>query len=321
MSRNMDLDLLVKIARMYYEDGMTQQMIARQMNMSRSLISKLLTKAKDIGIVKITIRDELNRPCQELEEHLKSVLGLTNVLLASGDYKQDRQSVAGEAGRYLTMRLSEVSKVAVSAGRTTREIANIISLSRSYSNVTFIPMSGGLSEESAEIEANSVSEAFALKCGAKHMRLHAPIVVDSVQAKEVLKNQYFIKNVFDVARTADIALVGIGSTFRYAEVEEAYLHGYSEFDISSCEIIKGDLSYNFFDKNGSVYDCKWNQLLMGLSLKEISGIPEVICVASEIEKAESIYIAAKNHLIHTLITNEGVAQKVLWYRAKDYGLL
>lgn len=152
------------------------------------------------------------------------------------------------------------------------------------------------------------------------MRLHAPIVVDSVQAKEILKNQYFIKNVFDAARTADIALVGIGSTFRYAEVEEAYLHGYSEFDISSSKVIKGDLSYNFFDKYGKVYDCKWNDLLMGLSLEEIRKIPEVICVASETEKAESIYIAAKNHLIHTLITNESVAQKILWYRAKDYGL-
>lgn len=114
--------------------------------------------------------------------------------------------------------------------------------------------------------------------------------------------------------------MGIGSTFRYAEVEEAYLHGYREFDISDCKIIKGDLSYNFFDKHGKVYDCKWNQLLMALSLEEIKHIPEVICAATETEKAESIYIAAKNHLIHTLITNESVAQKILWYRAKDYGL-
>lgn len=190
MSGNSDLNLLIKIARLYYDDGLTQQAIARELNMSRSLVSKLLTKAKDKGIVKVTICEELTRPCQETEEHLKTVLGLSNVILVSGDYKQDRQMVTKEAGRYLTMKLSEVSKVAVSAGRTTREIANTVSLSKSYSNVTFIPLSGGLSEESAEIEANSVSEAFALKCGAKHMRLHAPIVVDSVNAKEILKNQY-----------------------------------------------------------------------------------------------------------------------------------
>lgn len=88
-------------------------------------------------------------------------------------------------------------------------------------------MSGGLSDEYSEIEANSVSELFAMKCGAKSMRLHAPIQVDSTQAKDILKKQYFIKNTLDAARTADIAVVGIGNTFRYAEVKEAYLHGYN----------------------------------------------------------------------------------------------
>lgn len=181
-------------------------------------------------------------------------------------------------------------------------------------------MSGGLSDEYSEIEANSVSELFAMKCGAKSMRLHAPILVDSTQAKDILKKQYFIKNTLDAARTADIAVVGIGNTFRYAEVKEAYLHGYNAGELPDSKHIKGDLSYNYFDKNGKAVDNTWNSLLIGLSLEEIKRIPEVICVADEVVKAESIYIATKSGLINTLITNEMVAQKVLWYYAKSYGL-
>ena len=53
MSRTTDIKQLAKIARMYYEEDMTQAAIARKLNMSRSLVSKLLTKARDKGIVKI----------------------------------------------------------------------------------------------------------------------------------------------------------------------------------------------------------------------------------------------------------------------------
>ena len=43
----MDLDLLVQVAHLYYHEQMTQQAIAKKLNMSRSLVSKLLAKAKE----------------------------------------------------------------------------------------------------------------------------------------------------------------------------------------------------------------------------------------------------------------------------------
>lgn len=318
MSGSTDIKMLAKIARMYYEEEMTQEAIARKLNMSRSLVSKQLTKARDKGVVKITIRDELKRPFQELENYIKKVFGLSTVIIIAGDQETSRHEIALETGRYLTMRLADVTTVAVSAGRMLREVADNISVSKSYFHAKFVPMAGGLSEEYSRLEANSISEALAMKYGAKSMRMHAPIMVDSVDAKEVLQRQYFIKNVLDAARSADIALAGIGSTFRYAEVKEAYLHGYDESDILDTNIVKGDIVYNYFDKNGKLYDCNWNRRLIGLNLEEIRNIPEVICAASEIEKAESIYIAAKYNLIHTLITNETMAQRLLWYRTREF---
>lgn len=318
MSGKVDMKVLTQIARMYYEEEMTQEAIAKEMNMSRSLVSKLLTKARDKGVVKITICEEVNHPFQEMEKQLQKIFGLTGIIVVEGDHETSRQKIAEEAGRYLLRRLSDVTTVTVSAGRMIREIADSLPVGKSYFHVNFVPMSGGLSEEQSKVEANSVSEVFAMKCGAKNLRMHAPIVVDSPDAKEVLERQYFIRTVLDAARNADIALVGIGCTFRYAEVREAYLHGYDAADTLDSRIIKGDLSYNYFDKNGNLYECEWNHLRMGLDLDEIRNIPEVICAASEPEKAESIYIAAKHRLVNTLIINESIAQKLLWYRAREY---
>ena len=318
MSRTTDIKQLAKIARMYYEEDMTQAAIARKLNMSRSLVSKLLTKARDKGIVKITICDESNRPYQEMENYLKKIFGLSTVIVIAEAQEHSRHEIALEAGRYLIMRLADINTVAVSPGRMIREIADNISVNKSYFHATFVPMAGGLSKEYSKVEPNCISEIFAMKFGAKNMRMHTPIIVDSVDAKEILQRQHFVRTVLDTAKSADIALVGIGSTFRYAEVREAYLHGYDKSDTLDSNIVKGDLSYNYFDKNGELFDCKWNHLLMGLNLDDIRKIPEVICAASEIEKTESIYIAAKYNLIDTLIITEPIAQRLLWYRTKEW---
>ncbi|MFU1881212.1 sigma factor-like helix-turn-helix DNA-binding protein, partial [Enterococcus faecium] len=44
---------LVKIASMYYEEGMTQAEIAKIIGVSRSLVSKNLIDAKEAGLVEI----------------------------------------------------------------------------------------------------------------------------------------------------------------------------------------------------------------------------------------------------------------------------
>ena len=45
------LSLVVSVARLYYENGFGQGEIAKQLNISRSYVSKLLTMAKEENIV------------------------------------------------------------------------------------------------------------------------------------------------------------------------------------------------------------------------------------------------------------------------------
>ncbi|MGI6192643.1 MAG: DNA-binding transcriptional regulator, partial [Christensenellales bacterium] len=54
-----EIEKLIRVSRMYYEDGLTQNQIAAAMNVSRPLISKMLSRARDLGIVTITIKSPL----------------------------------------------------------------------------------------------------------------------------------------------------------------------------------------------------------------------------------------------------------------------
>ena len=47
--------LLTQVALLYYEEGLTQREIARRLSISRSKISRLLTEARNEGIVEIKV--------------------------------------------------------------------------------------------------------------------------------------------------------------------------------------------------------------------------------------------------------------------------
>lgn len=49
------LRLLTRVAELYYEQGLTQEGISAELGYSRSAISRLLTEAREVGIVEITI--------------------------------------------------------------------------------------------------------------------------------------------------------------------------------------------------------------------------------------------------------------------------
>lgn len=59
MNSRFDISLMINVAQMYYLDGLKQDEIAKQLQISRSLISMILTEAKDLGIVEIKVKNPL----------------------------------------------------------------------------------------------------------------------------------------------------------------------------------------------------------------------------------------------------------------------
>ena len=56
-----DADVLANIAEDYYVNGQNQDVIATRYNISRSYVSRLLGRARELGIVVISVRREIRR--------------------------------------------------------------------------------------------------------------------------------------------------------------------------------------------------------------------------------------------------------------------
>ena len=97
------LDKIVLVATLYYKNKLSQQEIAKKLSISRPWVSKLLSRAEDLGIVKIEINSPVTGNSQ-LEEALKEKYGLSYAgVISTKD--QNRDYVAQAAADYFISQL------------------------------------------------------------------------------------------------------------------------------------------------------------------------------------------------------------------------
>lgn len=310
-----DIKLLVEIAYMYYDEEATQSEIGRKYNISRSLVSRYLKKAREYGIVEILIHDELLHPHYELERKIKNEFSLNDVVCVESTDNRlaQKRRVANAAAKYLLRNLKEFDTVAITGGTTVDEVSNVIKTHTGYPNVTFVSLTGGFGGETTHIQANIICEKFSTKLGAKAEYLYAPVLVDSYEAKKIFMSQTYIKQVLNTAKNADILLTGIGGFPSTSTLANAHLDQILDLAGDQYDNIAGDICYNFLDRDGNLIDSEWNRRVITLDIEEVKEIPNVIVVAEGEEKVESIYSALKAELINVLITDKITGTKLLDY--------
>lgn len=65
---------------MYYEEDMTQGAISKELGIYRTSVSRLLKKAREDGVVKITVSSDIDGAF-ELERQLEKLFGLKEVII------------------------------------------------------------------------------------------------------------------------------------------------------------------------------------------------------------------------------------------------
>ena len=107
----------------------------------------------------------------------------------------------------------------------------------------------------------------------------APLMVSSQELAHSLKVERHVVDVMDMARTANYALVGVGSVANQATlITSGYATG-SQFEAFRRQGAVGDLIAIFYDKDGNVLDLPFHDNLIGLDLQALREIPNVVAAA------------------------------------------
>ncbi|MEY2826647.1 MAG: hypothetical protein RLZZ122_1011 [Actinomycetota bacterium] len=311
MATARDRALIVKVARMYYEQNMSQDQIARSLITSRSNISRILSVAKKRGIVEIKINESTKRET-DIEEMLISRFGLRAALVAkvprsTSDYKAVGQLAVQSFLNHLKPRV----RVAISWGRSIQAMIDALD-NENRPDLTFIPLMGGMTSIPSSYSGETLIRSLAEKFNADYQILHAPTIVQSPDIKLALMKEPSVAAVIDSARNADVAFVGIGSRGANSSIHILQSAGINEKD--NPEFYSkwaGDLAGRFFDRDGKSISKQLDSRTVGLELSEISKMKRVVGVAAGDEKTEGILAALRGGLISELVTSSNCALKLL----------
>lgn len=306
-----DTETILRVARLYYEKGQSQDQVARVMGTSRSNISRMLSDAKRLGFVQIKIVAPIARH-DSLSLQLKKVLGIHDVQVIGSDRSETTLTSVGRAAAMALMHsLKPNTTIAISWGRGV-EATIVEAQSDSLSGLQVTQLMGGLSSVTSSVSAEELGRTLAQNLHAQFVPLLSPAVVSNSRTRNTLLNEDSISQVLELSRNAGVALVGIGS--HGSPSSEDVLN---QFNLSKsahdavARTYAGDISARFYDSDGKAVSAEMDNRVVGLTLEEIAEIPLVIGVAAGTEKARGVLGAARAGLIDTLVMDVACATEVL----------
>lgn len=123
---------LITAARLYYEDDLTQAEVAKRLGVSRPIVSKMLARAREVGIVHIEIRGGDEKDSDILEQ-LQRKYGLNGCLIvASG------KCAAEQAARYLALETAADKNLGLGWGYLAGDIVDKMGVTKLHTQDGFI---------------------------------------------------------------------------------------------------------------------------------------------------------------------------------------
>ena len=295
---------------MYYLDDLSQNEIADNLRISKSAVSRLLKEGRERGIITFHIKEPGDR-WSSLEEKLERAFKLKEAVVVSDEgidsAEAIKKKVAKAAALLLQRRIREKDIVAVSWGTTLAEVAKVLNPSF-HLNIEVVPLVGGVDDKGRDIHSNEVARRVSEAFGGRYYVLNAPVIVNNLVAKKALEREKSIKAVIEKAKSANMAVVGIGIPKPNSTMVKRGYFSAKEFAELSKKGAVGDICTNFYDIQGDICEFSLDDKRIGLGLKELKLIPNVIGIASGEEKAEAILGALRGGYINMLVTNKRVAE-------------
>jgi len=306
-------DYLARVASLYYDHNKTQQEIAAQIGMTRSAVSRMLTEAREKGIVEIVVHYPW-RTSSELEQTLVSTFNLKAArVLVRGNktYDEALHGLGVLAAEYFDSILHDGMIVGISWGTALYQMIHVLR-PRKIPSVEVIQLLGATGAENVPTNGPILAQLLSDRLGCRSWHLHAPLIVENDAGRNALLQERSIHQTLERAKHADVALVGIGST--RPELYSLLRSGYvteAEAQVIREKGAVGDVCAQHYNYLGEWLDIDINRRAVGIELDTLAKIDTIIGVAGSSRKGQAILGALRGHYINVLITDDQAAQKVL----------
>ncbi|KRB62117.1 Crp/Fnr family transcriptional regulator [Rhizobium sp. Root708] len=297
---------------LHFLEGLTQAQIADQLGISHATVNRLIKRGRQLGLVEIKIKSPVE-PLVDMEERLLALGGIGRAVVVptvSDNPQTALQAVGEAAARLLIEEIADGDTICITGGKGVSAVVAGLQPGRRF-DVEVIPATGCV-QGKHYTDVNHVSTLMAERLGGRSYQIHAPLFADNAEQRAMLMAMRSVADVFQRAREAKVAVVGIGSIL---SSDSTYydLHPSSSTDRMAIEHAgaSSELLAHLLDGEGRVCGYSLNRALVSLTLEEFASIPMKIGVASGLNKAGSILSVLRGNHLDTLVTDEATGARIL----------
>lgn len=306
--------LALRAAQLYYVRDQKMETIADSLNMSRSSVSRLLSYARQTGLVDIRIKppsDGISR----LQYLIRTYEGVSAYIIpvAAGMSARDRGlQVARHAGRLLPNMIESAMTVGVAWGTTIAQVARHLH-ERPLNGVTVVQLNGAAYPENFGIGfAGDILDRFAEAFTARVEPLPVPAFFDDPLTKQAMWRERSVARLLSLQSRLDVVVFGVGDP--HSEIpghvyRAGYLDDADHADLAEQNVV-GDIATMFFRQDGTHEGIRLNARSSGPDLAMLRRTPRRVCVVSDPSRIPALRGALKARMITDLIIDEQTAREL-----------
>ena len=294
------------VARRYYLEDQKQSDIARELGVSRPMVSRLLAEARALGVVEITVHDPETRTARLMErlQRMGSVQG--GVLIDDGGDSDGANRLLSEGAVQLLWQLG-AQRLGVGWGYLIGQIVNWLEQNpQTDSPVTDIcPLVGNASIPARNYQSNENIRLTAQQLGAAPHFLYLPALPESLEEKEVLCSTEVYRQIYRQWETLDTALVNIGDYPSSPDFASLVRYGSLLQEQRAC----GRMLVYYFNEDGQVIQSE-QDFAIQIPVDVLRRCQNIIGVCSANTSAKAVRGALRSGLLTHIVARSDIIEAV-----------
>ncbi len=299
---------------MYYDQGIRQQEITERLNIHQSKVSRMLKRARETNIVRISVATPAGF-FPELEDALETRFQLKEAVVIDSEGGEERvvRDLGAAAAFYVETTIHPNMVIGISSwSRSLFAMVETLHPSSAGAGGKVVQILGGVGNASTQYQAMLLAQRLAGLIGASPILLQAPGVVGSAEAKAVLIKDSAVEVAARLFSKLDLALVGIGSLEPSALLESSgNIFSVEERERLHSAGAVGDICFQFIDGQGKLVESPLMRRVIGIDLTTLKLAPRVVGIAGGKAKIPAILAALKGNWINVLITDRSTAEQLI----------
>ena len=298
---------LAYVARRYYLEDQRQSDIAKELGVSRPMVSRMLAEARELGVVEITVHDAGTRTATLLER-LRLSTSIQGGVLVEDGADEDATNQLLSQGAVELLRQLETRRLGVGWGYLIGQLVTWLEKHpQPDSPVTDIcPLVGNANIPARNYQSNENVRLMAQQLGAAPHFLYLPALPEGVEEKQLLCSTEVYRQTYQQWEQLDTALVNIGDYPSSPDFASLVRYGSLLQQHRAC----GRMLVYYFNEAGTIIQSD-QDFAIQIPLDTLRRCPRIIGVCSANTGAKALLGALRSGVFTHLVARAELVKSLL----------